>query len=148
MSCAIVVSAARDGCPHVHFPLPVEEPAPQRRLRDATGHVRPRPADPIVTCRSGEEPERTGMALPGRASIWAMVASKLSINAWRPESVRVRLHLRWPGSLPGWVQVNAQERVRHESVQTDWSHAPAGRRGPAWRTGQPPGALAGVAGVV
>jgi hypothetical protein len=38
------------------------------------------------------------------------------------------VHLRWPGSLPGRVQVNAQERVRHESVQTDWSHAPAGPR--------------------
>jgi hypothetical protein len=116
---------------HVSFPLPLEELAAQRRLLDASGHVPPRPTDPIVARRRGEEPERRGRALPGRASILAMVASNLTINAWRPESVRVRLHLRWPGSLPGRVQVNAPARFRHESVQTNWFHAPAGRRGPA-----------------
>ena len=71
-----------------------------------------------------------------------MVASKLTINARRPESVRVRVHLRWLGALSGRVQVNAQKRFNHKSVPTDGFHAPAGRRGPARRPGSPPGALA------
>ena len=71
-----------------------------------------------------------------------MVASKLTINARRPESVRVRVHLRWLGALSGRVQVNAQKRFNHKSVPTDRFHAPAGRRGPARRPGSPPGALA------
>jgi hypothetical protein len=56
--------------------------------------------------------------------------------------VRVRVPLRWLGFRPGRVQVNAQERFGHESVQTAWFHAPAERRGPARRPGHPPGALA------
>ena len=64
------------------------------------------------------------MAPPRRASIVSMVASKLTINAERSESVRVRLHLRWLGSQPGRVQVNAQERLNHESVPTPDSTLP------------------------
>ena len=79
---------------------------------------------------------------PCRPPIFAMVALKLTINAPRPESVRVRVHLRWRGALPGRVQVNAQKRFNHKSVPTDGFHAPAGRRGPARRPGSPPGALA------
>ena len=64
-----------------------------------------------------------------------MVASKLTINARMPESVRV--HLRWHGSLPGRVQVNAPERFSHECVHPDSFHAPARRRGPARRPAHP-----------
>ncbi len=56
-------------------------------------------------------------ARPCRASIFAMIASKLTINARMPESVRVRLHLRWLGSRPGRVPVNGSERVSHESFK-------------------------------
>ena len=50
------------------------------------------------------------------------------------------MHLRWLGSLPGRVPVNARERFSHESVPTACFHPPPGRRGPAPR--HPPGALA------
>jgi hypothetical protein len=56
------------------------------------------------------------MPRPCRASIFAMVGSKLTINAQPPESVRVRLHLRWLGSRPGRVPVNTPERFNPESV--------------------------------
>ena len=56
------------------------------------------------------------MPRPCRASIFAMVGSKLTINAQPPEPVRVRLHLRWLGSRPGRVPVNTPERFNPESV--------------------------------
>ena len=56
------------------------------------------------------------MPRPCRASIFAMVGSKLTINAQPPESVRVRLRLRWLGSRPGRVPVNTPERFNPESV--------------------------------
>lgn len=94
---------------------------------------------------TGEE----GDTRPRRASIGAMVASKLTmltskltINARMPESVRVRVHLRWLGSLPRRVPVNARERFSHESVPTACFHPPPGRRGPARPPDHPPGALA------
>jgi hypothetical protein len=124
----------RDGpagnpCPP-QFPLPFQQPAAQRRRRDALRPVWPRPTAP-----RGAPPGRAtgeeGDAPPRRASIVAMVASKLSINARMPESVRVSMHLRWLGSLPGRVPVNARERFSHESVPTACFHPPPGRRGPA-----------------
>jgi len=59
----------------------------------------------------GKSNRRGGRCPPRRASIVAMVASKLSINARMPESVRVSVHLRWLGSLPGRVPVNAPRKV-------------------------------------
>ena len=56
------------------------------------------------------------MPRPCRASIFAMVGSKLTINAQPPEPVRVRLDLRWLGSRPGRVPVNTPERFNPESV--------------------------------
>jgi hypothetical protein len=97
----------------------------------------------------GKSNRRRGRCPPRRASIGAMVASKLTmlapkltINARMQESVRVRVHLGWLGSLPRRVPVNARERFSHESVPTACFHPPPGRRGPARPPGHPPGALA------
>ena len=134
-SCAIVVSAGRDGCAHLHFPLPLEEPAAQRVVSEAKGPVRQRPTDTSVARRRGEQAERMARAPLGRASNFAMVASKLTSHARRPEAVRGRGHLRWHGGLPARVQVLAPERLSPESVQTAWFHAPAERHGPGRRQG-------------
>ena len=106
-------------------------------------------ARPIPPRAPGESNRRRGRCTPRRASIGAMVASKLTmlasklaINARMPESVRVRVHLRWLGSLPRRFPVNARERFSHASVPTACFHPPPGRRGPARPPGHPPGTLA------
>jgi hypothetical protein len=81
-------------------------------------------------------------ARPCRASIFAMIASKLTINARMPESVRVRLHLRWLGSRPGRVPVNTPKRFNHESVPPADSTLPLDAAARVVGQGPPPVALA------
>ena len=97
--------------------------------------MRQRPTDTSVARRRGEQAERMARAPLGRASNFAMVASKLTSHARRPEAVRGRGHLRWHGGLPARVQVLAPERLSHVSVQTAWFHAPAERHGSGRRQG-------------
>ena len=82
------------------------------------------------------------MPRPCRASIFAMVGSKLTINAQPPESVRVRLDLRWLGSRPGRVSVNTPERFNPESVPPPDSTLPLDAAARVVDQGPPPVALA------
>ena len=82
------------------------------------------------------------MPRPCRASIFAMVGSKLTINAQPPESVRVRLDLRWLGSRPGRVPVNTPERFNPESVPPPDSTLPLDAAARVVGQGPPPVALA------
>jgi hypothetical protein len=114
--------------------------------------VRQRPPNPAVARPRVEHLERMTLSPRCRTLIFSMLTLKTTINAGTPESVTLRVHLRWPGTLPGRVQVNAKERFNHESDQTDAFPAPAGRRDPGTLRARSPrdrrSAIAGVAGVV
>ena len=160
--------AGADGAATLCFSLPFEERAAQRtpaagcsRLCAAAPDRDDGGAPPVRTA------ERMARAPACRVSIFAMVGSKLTLNARMPESVRVRGHLRWHGALPGsapspvspdWsdgasaaTTFSNRPRIVLEPSPKDPASFPEGSgRGPH-RPRSPParlGAIAGVAGLV